>query len=311
MAQFNNEYIALSAPSDLEKAFDVRITTTLAEDHPVPFTEYQKWQHCKKPRSFAVLLSRESLETWLYRLFLKIAIPEERRMRDYTPIYSPLNLSVFIRLCGHLRSNGYPAHWLSGVLSSIVSGKISSRARPPRSLPLKIREVRAKMPVLERSTAPFVAEMTTLLSMYQISLSFGVLAPQLPTIDAVRKYAYTLDEVPLHPVPEPNHFVLVFFDAYDLKPNTIDLRHYLLSDETADDSSQAERIRERGLHILTTWNWDRAGKPVTFWLRQDVMEEMKKGVWAVSIWRTDNWDYQSKPCNVSEVKDMGATWAEC
>ena len=251
------------------------------------------------------MLSRDNLELWLYRLFLKLAIPKDRFPRSYELIYSPWNLSVYIRLFVHLNEIGYPAHWLSAILSNICSGAISTRARPPRSEPLKISESKADMPVLKQSTTPFVAEMTTLLSMYQVALPFAVVSNQLLRIDSIRKYVLRLDKAPLEPCCEPPSFVLGFFDRKLLPPTIPDLRAYLLGDETSD---RPPDIRERGLHVLTTWIWSRAEKTISFWFPQDVMEDMKRGKWAISIWRTDIWHFQHRLEEMSKVQDTGIRW---
>ena len=119
-------------------------------------------------------MSRVDLETWLYRLFLKLSIPNERAIRIMTLIYSPLNLTVFVRLCDHLHKIGYPAHWLSGVVGNIMSGEVRTKARPPRSDPLQIKEIKVDMPRLAQSTRPFVAELTTLLGIWSPVPSFGL-----------------------------------------------------------------------------------------------------------------------------------------
>ena len=214
VAHFKNEYVGLSAPSDLEKTFHVRMSPM--EDGAgdfLPMADYLRWHHNHKSKTLPDLMPRHALETWLYRLFLKLAIPKERPMRDIVRIYSPLNLSAFVWLYGHLFEIDYPAHWLSGVLTSILSGKIKTRARPPRSDPLKIREVKVDMPALDQSTAPFVMETRTLLSICQSILPFRIIATDLPITETIRKYSFQLEEVPDDPVAESPSFVLVFFDT--------------------------------------------------------------------------------------------------
>lgn len=110
-------------------------------------------------------MPRPTVETWLHRLFFKLCIPKERQIVNMELIFSPLNLTAFVRLCIHLHSIGYPAHWIGGVLEDILSRHITTKAWPPRSDPLKIREVKNEMPPLKQSTAPFVAELSTLVSM--------------------------------------------------------------------------------------------------------------------------------------------------
>lgn len=244
----------------------------------------------------------------MYRLFLKLALPKDRPARDFVLIYSPLNLTAFIRLCSHLHGMGYPAHWIGGVLSSILSGSITTKARPPRSEPLKIREVRDETSnaVLEQCTAPFRAEMSTLVSLWQQAgaLPFGFLSPDIADVGLVHKYSVTFDEVP-DIVAETPSFVLLLFDAGLLPPRIESLRPYLLSDEKADKSPRAQAVRERGLHILSVWDWHRSSKTASFWLRKDILERRDASSWGLSIWRTDNWISHGMPQRLSDVRDLG------
>jgi len=309
MAHFNNEYIALSLPSDLKKTFHVRTSTVPHPDNPFPLVDYMRWHYCEHTGSFSDLMPRHALETWLYRLFFKIVVPKERTTRDNTLIYAPINLTVFVRLCAHLHGVGYPAHWISGVLSKILSGSVLTTARPPRSQPLKIREVKNETSVMKQSTAPFVAELSTLLGIWQAVLPFPVSVSSLPGVSGIREYSFTLGTMPEKPVAEPPAFILLFRNVYVAPPGPFNLRPYLLSDETSDSSSKAKEMREKGLRVVTTWTWSRARKTASFWLRQDLMEEMMEdNGWMVSIWRSDDWLPQSEGRLMSMLNSPGPTW---
>lgn len=126
-SHYHNEYIGLSAPSDLKKTFQVR--SELEDwklDNPLVLTEYIKFHHEPQSLTSTSRMPREQFETWLFRLFVKLAIPKNRDLRNYVLLYSPLNLTAFVRLCGHLHSIGYSAHWISGVLADICSGRITT-----------------------------------------------------------------------------------------------------------------------------------------------------------------------------------------
>jgi len=252
----------------------------------------------------------EKLETWLYRLLLKLAIPAHKQeTQSYVLIYSPLNLSIFYRLLLHLSNIGYPAHWLSGVLDNLLEGKINTTARPPRSDPMKIKETKTAMPALTQSTKPFVAELSTLASMWQSVLPFGVLTPNIPRRQDVRKYRITFTNVS-GDVDSVATFVLAFFHTLML-PLQPSFRTLLLDDEQGQKDPQAAALRKGGLQIITTWEWARSSKTATFWLRRDVMEEMLRGSsWSVMIWRTDNWTNQSGPHRLDAVVDTGETWVD-
>jgi hypothetical protein len=99
-AHFHNEYVGLSAPSDLAKVFRVHnsgshdserdkfpqpmnggyIMSTLRQERElIALLGYRFWHHLDRHKTFANLMPRERLETWLYRLFLKLVIPAHKR----------------------------------------------------------------------------------------------------------------------------------------------------------------------------------------------------------------------------------------
>jgi hypothetical protein len=333
-AHFHNEYIGLSAPSDLTKVFRVRcsgshdpeydaselgatqpmngkhnMTTLRQEWDLIALVGYRYWHYLDRPKSFADLMPREKLETWLYRLLLKLAIPAYRQSQSFVLIYSPLNLTVLYRLLLHLSNIGYPAHWLNGVLDNLLEGKINTTARPPRSDPMKIKETKASMPALTQSVKPFVAELSTLASMWQSALPFGLLSTNIPRRQDIRKYRIKFNNVS-GGVDNVATFVLAFFNTV-LLPLQRSFRTLLLDDEEGQKDPQVAALRKEGLHIVTTWEWSRKEKTATFWLRRDVMEEMQRGQsWGVMIWRTDDWTNQSGPHKLDSLVDTGETWMD-
>ncbi|KAK4956504.1 hypothetical protein LTR10_006030 [Elasticomyces elasticus] len=315
-AVYNNEYTGLNAPGDLAKTFRVRMSPPKNADYhnflmsrpqPMPMNDYQYWHHLPGSPETVDLMPRDKLETWLYRLFLKLATPVQKRaIEDFTLIYSPLNLTAFLRVISHLYDVGYAPHWLNDVVCQLLTGKIKTRARPPRSEPLKLSESLAERPLIEQSVAPFVAEFQTLVSMWQFALPFGLTASTVPDVGTIRQYRMDFKDVQEYAGNTPV-FVLAFCETRLIPPEPW-LRPYLLSDEKSDSSPQAKKVREKGLHIVSTWKWTKATKTATFWLRSDVMERMRQGAWVIGIWRTDNWMHQALPEIINEVKETGETW---
>ena len=285
------------------------IMTTMRRKYDlIAFLGYRFWHRLDRPKSLADLMPREKLETWLYRLLLKLAIPAHREAVSFVPIYSPLNLTVFYRLLLHLSNVGYPSHWISGVLDNLLEGRINTTARPPRSDPMKIKETKAKMPALSQSVKPFVAELSTLASMWQSALPFGVLSNNIPRRQDIRKYRINFTDVS-EDSDNTAVFVLAFFNVLML-PLQPTCRKLLLDDEEGQKDPKASTLRTQGLHIITTWEWSRSSKTASFWLRRDVMEEMQRGSsWGVMMWRTDNWRRQSKARRMDAV-DAGEMWMD-
>lgn len=256
-------------------------------------------------------MPKAKLQTWLYRLFLKTALPVEKHMiTDWELIYSPLNLTYFFRLCAHLHSIGYPAHWLSEVISNLLSGTITTTARPPRSEPLELREIDVAQKPLAQSTAPFTAELSTLAAMWQLLLPFRMLSRHITPVETLRKYTITFgkvsQEVDAYPL-----FILVFHQGTTVpSSHTSNMRSILLSDEDGSTEHDHKEFREQRVNVLSTWTWTRASQTATFWLREDEMRRMKDEGWKVYIFRSDNWKPQSGSRPVGKIEDVGVRWVD-
>lgn len=305
-AHYNNEYAAgLSKPTDLEKTFQARLGK-----HDFDYlADYTSWYHSETPiRHLQELMPRTQLETWLYRFFLKTAIPYPRNPHNFALIYSPLNLTAVFRVCELLHEAGYPAHWLSGVLSAIMSGSITTTARPPRSEPLTLKEVKTIMPERTQSTRQFAAEMSTLATIWSTFSSFPIFSSQIPPIETIRQYRVRFDDDYPHPSNVVPTFVLVFMDMTKIAdPGT--LHTWLLDDELARRDKMAEQGRRGAMHVLTTWQYDCDERTAQFWLAKDVMGKMKQGMWAVQIWRSDVYMPWTPHRVVGEdVEDTGKFW---
>jgi hypothetical protein len=112
IAEFDNEYVALSAHADLAKVFKVRVDQPADQDTVMPTCTYYTWHHEPDPPTAKNLMPRAKLETWLQRLFFKIMMPREKqKIVDQNLIFSPLNVTVFFRLLIRLFDVGYLAHW--------------------------------------------------------------------------------------------------------------------------------------------------------------------------------------------------------
>ncbi|KXS97941.1 hypothetical protein AC578_3388 [Pseudocercospora eumusae] len=293
IASFDNEYITLSAPSDLAKVFQVSMEPLEDPNEGMATCSYTIWHHHPSSKNLQDLMSREKLETWLFRLFLKIALPVEKLLiQDNALIYSPLNLTIFFRLLLHLHNVGYPSHWLSGIWTEILSGKITTSARPPKTEPLSLKEVKTPMPVTDQSTKPFVAELSTLTTLWQPILPFTLPATNLPLLHEIHKYTIRFNSVSDHASNIPT-FILLIHSIQNLSPGTSIRKH--LVDDAANNSN---------FHVITTWTYNRQTRTAKFCLRNDVLFKSRRGM-KIAIWRSDDWTRQSSEQDVGKIRDRG------
>ncbi|OCL14552.1 hypothetical protein AOQ84DRAFT_308742 [Glonium stellatum] len=319
-----NEYLCESDYQVLSKIMNVEPATHgLRPDAMEDYTldEYLYWvRRDSKRLSFPDLLHRSTLEKWLYTMFLKITIPYPRKFVGSAwdgSIYSPLNITTIFRVIIHLHELGYPAHWLGGFLSSILSGKIATNARPPRSCPLTIPELKQQRSVRNMNVSPFVAEMQAQAIIWMPLLPFGFVSPDLPDLQDIHQYTLYLKDAQYFYNNVP-HFVLVFLNSDLFKGDAKTFREALLDDETGNFSANDRRLREEGIIVISVFEWTNTAKDIAqgarFWLSKSVVDRMLKGGnWVSVLYRNDSWMPHSDSCPVKngpEGIQRGERWMD-
>ncbi|KAL1882911.1 hypothetical protein Daus18300_000549 [Diaporthe australafricana] len=257
------------------------------------------------------LMPRARLERWLYAHFLKICLPAKRDPENGAPVYAPLNLTAFMRLVLRLSERGYPAHWLGTVMENLTSGFVKTTARAPRKEVLDVEDVDTAFPLRQMSVAPWAAEFSTLVSIWRGLMPFGFTVANGAQVSLADIYEYTVTFQDFRGknlrlrVP---HFILVFYNT-ELGKMPQSLRNTLLDDEVGDKSEQAKKARAEGLHVVATFTYVTDTRTASFWMRRDVADELCRGRWNVSIWRTDSWGKQVGDVLASSHMVRGKPWS--
>ena len=332
---FNNESLMINDAERLFKLLQVTYAGNFEDNNGVcppfwplpplwPLADYLKW--CSPVRgahSFGTLLPRAAFCNWLYGLFFKLALPAIRG-HNYRPfgasmmVYSPCTLVVFLRLLMHLRSIGYPAHWLSTVLGSILTDNVLTSARPPETCPLDIQEVNQPKHLRHIPTSPYVAEMSTLTTLFLRLLPFAVYGGEghLPRPESIRECTVQFQKVDTITDSNRPDFVLVF-TKFPLMQEAehqgkLDNIQYI-RDLLQDDSLLTKH--KQSIIMVTTWKWDPVVQKAVFWMREDVVNSMldNDGQWICEINRTDNWFSASRddiPIISRAVLKVGRRWVD-
>ncbi|GAB1317037.1 Tetratricopeptide [Madurella fahalii] len=278
---------------------------------------YIVWGRCSTKRLSRGkdLLSRPALEKWLQGFFLKICVPFTRPTVTMSPVYSPLNLTAFLRLIAHLADIGYPAHWLSGILADLCSGAIKTTARAPRAVITTPEHVNAVSPQLAMSTAPWAAELSTLLSIWSPLLPFGLTTPRghLLAPTDIAEYSVSFPYFKDNSQLRLPHFILVFWKSPEeggaAAPPPGNLLHSILrEDEMSDELAEPKltglsenEMKRDMIRVFTTLSYDCKTKTVAFWSRVDAMQKLQeKEQWEAFIWRVDRWTRVTEGVKVSE-----------
>ncbi|QIX00680.1 hypothetical protein AMS68_006197 [Peltaster fructicola] len=228
--------------------------------------------------TFERLVPRTQLTTWLYRILLKISLPYIDQSNSTPKVLSPLNLNFFVCLLERLQQIGYPAHWLSDVLDSVLSGAIGTTARQPGSSPLKLKEVKANLSERSLDIAFLTTELRTVLALEGRSLGFGSLYD-------------TPSEVRFHKV--------TFETVKEMKEAWAS--YLLVLDRTSvnDNNGGLPLTKKRQAHLvhaktISTFAWDGLTRTAYFRISDTEMVSMIKEGFYITLWHSESWSAQSE-----------------
>lgn len=199
------------------------------------------------------------------------------------------------------------------VVSMILAGSITTTARAPRSMPLSVKEVEKNFANRNMCVKPFFAEFSTLTTVWQRVLPFGLLTQtsRLPKIEDIREFEVAFSK----PYGESSLSLnagLVLFDMSSSKgfqtAAAKNLRPWLLDDEKGEMTADAKKTRDRYIHVLSTFVWNSKDNKATFWLRKDVIDNVKEsGTWRIFLWRTTTWEKVSDGVDAVKIRE-GRRW---
>jgi hypothetical protein len=321
---FNSEYNTVHTDRDLanllgaktvslSKVDDILLRT--AERIKYPMRLYYAYQ-----RTQGELSPRSEVEHWLYTILLKIALPASVfEVNGY--VYAPLNFTIFFRLMVRLHEFGYPAHWLSGVLSAILNNQVHTTARFPRTSPLTVEESDQKHRRMHIDIAPFIPELSTLTAMWLSELPFGITTPlTIPKLTTIKRYTICFTDVTdLEKNYEPSiPSLTVIFTRLDARTVAgeeatrmpdFTLRKALMADEQGYHDNAFVLLRHKSV-VITTWMWDREQRTADFWFDAALMARMlaERPVWTVNILRMDIWDDAAVTDVLNLVVSAGESW---
>ncbi|CAJ2513033.1 Uu.00g011520.m01.CDS01 [Anthostomella pinea] len=312
--EFLSEYTLMSDMKSIESHFGVTLredssSLTNWGDRNLALSDYTMWSATgTKSHPLHRLMSRPALERYICAHLLKTCLPYPRPKFDNELVYAPLNLNMVFRLLFRMHEAGYPAHWLSGILRTMLEGKLTTSVRAPRQMVQDRVSVEKVHPTLTLSIKPWVAALSTLGTIWQDLLPFGLLFPSALLRQRSTVSEYQISFPPHHDkaLGRP-HFMLFFWDTSSrLPPRKI--RKTLLDDELGDRSEKVKGIRESGVHVLTTFRWATQTRTASFWLRSDIAESLQHGDWRAYVWRTDTYEKATEGVAVQDAIKEVRQW---
>ncbi|KAG6908799.1 hypothetical protein DXG01_003246 [Tephrocybe rancida] len=251
------------------------------------------------PRSLFQLASRETFREWLTRLFISMVYPGTfQRRPDLVKL--PNTLTVFVALLIELKNVGYPSHWLSDILQSLIDGAvITDRVAYRDNVPVPVSDLHKKGQMHRLRTDPWVAELEAIVASSRDGLPFSLyfgsgLAARASDIGYYKAsiQANMFYTNPMVRFPD-NDAVLSLLFYKDFKglhsrvsgfPGTF---NWFLQ-ELPDIIDGKTTPRAGTFHILTGPDTVDLQKGVVTWrISKAKMELMRREKWSMVVWRTD------------------------
>ncbi|KAJ7663880.1 hypothetical protein DFH06DRAFT_1393704, partial [Mycena polygramma] len=126
------------------------------------------------PLPLTKLATRPELITWLTRVLLYTLVPSSSHQGRFRS-RRPHNLVAFIALLMYLHGVGYPAHWLSEFLQTILSGSlVTDIALYTANWPIPVSDITRRVPARAVRLDPWTAELETILATGLQAIPFSV-----------------------------------------------------------------------------------------------------------------------------------------
>ncbi len=287
-----SEYTLVPSEESLSALFQVLVLVGENNQLPFPMADYSVYTYSNPEpvTTFPQLVPRKKFEHWFTSLFFRLVLPMRQHIHEpLTVVLSPLNLCVLFRLISYLVKIGYPAHWLGDLLSNLVSGTVSTSARPPTSEPISPAEAAKEWPLKKLCTAPFAVELRILARVFAPILPFGI-PDDFAAKGEIKKFTFKIPDYDNYNA-RPSCLLLVFFDTKLLpEAEARKLQRNLREVMDPEGNKAFKEFREKGLVAFSTFEWDGEGKEAAVWAEEGWVREMVvDGTWMVAVWRSDTW----------------------
>ncbi|KAF8249159.1 hypothetical protein K440DRAFT_599286 [Wilcoxina mikolae CBS 423.85] len=292
-----------------------RLTTKAQRDEEAEWENHVPWMSLSSANRWVLSHASETLPgkslfiRWLTQMFFKLAMPVPKDiMNPGSRINQPLTLSTFIRLCIFLVTDRrIPAHWVGGIMDSILTGSITTYARPQIKSPLEMKEVSYHLSpsAITKSESKlhhldvFIPELRSLLIRYFPILPFPLFTPLPPRFELVN-YSLNFEIFDGTVGPTVQVLTLVFASGRN-KLNG------LWKDMSTGWCSE-------GVYVVGNIEWkvlegkggSHSGAKmkgmVQSWMEKSTVEAMKQAGWKAWMVRTDKWVPMSDGVLVTEME---------
>jgi hypothetical protein len=242
------------------------------------------------PRPLSMLASRPELSSWLSRVLVYTLIPGLSQSIT-APIHLPNNLVAFFTLLYRLPSIGYPSHWLTEFVQTLLDDNLVTDASPyVDSWPIPLSDhIRRRVSMRKVTLQPWMIEIETILALTHQCFPFSIDLSSKSGISnediGIFEATFTLT-VPLELILDRRPVVsLLIFKS----PNGGDGVEFLRVMHRVLDGRAQPASGSGTFFVLTALDcFDITSHKIRFRLgRKRVVQMEKEGTWFLAAYRTD------------------------
>lgn len=280
-------------PQDLDRYLGCRLISNEAMHHMIIVGNREL------PRPLHELAARGELLAWLSRVLIYTLIPGTGGQTAFRARL-PNNLSAFIHLLIHLRTVGYPAHWLGDFLQTIVSGTFITDVVPYLGKwPIPVSDINNRTTSRAVRLDPWKLELEAILAIAYQALPFSVSIPRdytrlhedIAIFEATAQASNSLMGSMHSPVliADPGACILLYKPSKGITAQTLIT--------AIPDIFNGARIPLPGSFYLLTAQEEVDLPRVRWRLSVNRVKVMKDENWSMVVFRTDN----RQPCKFTQA----------
>lgn len=292
--------LGTAAPRDITALYGVQLDESSApqidKDFPMHYGRPFSWHFVAEgERKKALGTSQQVLLRFaLEDMLLRVTVPPGGRFYYQKAVRTrenfPYNAWTFFRFLAHLEDMGFDKHELFRATTDLLGNQGLHNSRGLKDYDENgLRG--GELETIWLDMQPWEAEMTTQACLWQGLLGFTVVQePLLPS--QIHRYGVKIPTGTTKTFREerPEHILVFLRRVFAFAKK--DLRKMLLGQVGREERDLAHAVRTEHCVIVTAWEWDELEEQGTFWMRDNVMEDIQGDYppWDVFVYATDVWN---------------------
>jgi hypothetical protein len=242
------------------------------------------------PLHFSDLASREELSRWLTRIFIYTILPGHGGFKD-AHVSLPNNLVAFIDLLVYLHGVGFPGHWVSDFMRSILANNLVTDIAPYLGKwPIPVSDASKQGRTRRVCLSPWLVELDTILALTHVGLPFALALPEGYSRSSadVGTFEATLTQHPFNEIHDTTNRWCLCMMLMKMRPN-VNIFDAVRMLPDILEGKKCRDLQPEDVVVLTSLESADIREGVVTWKmsRQRVGKMQQDKIWSMVLFRTD------------------------